>query len=61
MPRKQPPPPLPKLEHWMEHAEHGHGSKGATGQVSTLEATQGKILSQSPTDATRFWWHLFGS
>ena len=21
----------------------------------TLEATQGQILSQSPTDATRFW------
>ena len=27
----------------------------------TLEATQGQILSQSPTDATRFWWHLYGS
>jgi len=27
----------------------------------TLEATQGKISSQSPTDATRFWWHLYGS
>jgi len=24
-------------------------------------ATQGQILSQSPTDATRFWWHLYGS
>jgi len=23
--------------------------------------TQGQILSQSPTDATRFWWHLYGS
>jgi len=22
---------------------------------------QGQILSQSPTDATRFWWHLYGS
>ena len=20
-----------------------------------------QILSQSPTDATRFWWHLYGS
>ena len=28
---------------------------------STLEATHGQILSQSPTDATRFWWHLYGS
>ena len=28
---------------------------------AALEATQGKILSQSPTDATRFWWHLYGS
>ena len=28
---------------------------------ATLEATQGQILSQSPTDATRFWWHLYGS
>ena len=25
------------------------------------QATQGQILSQSPTDATRFWWHLCGS
>ena len=24
----------------------------------TLETTQGQILSQSPTDATRCWWHL---
>jgi len=29
--------------------------------VATLEVTQGQILSQSPTDATRFWWHLYGS
>ena len=28
---------------------------------STLETTQGQILSQAPTDATRFWWHLYGS
>ena len=27
----------------------------------TLEVTQGQILTQSPTDATRFWWHLYGS
>jgi len=25
---------------------------------ATLESTQGQILSQSPTDATRSWWHL---
>jgi len=25
------------------------------------EMTQGQILSQLPTDATRFWWHLYGS
>ena len=24
--------------------------------AATLEATQGQIVSQSPTDATRFWW-----
>ena len=29
--------------------------------VSTLEATQGQILSQSPTDATSGRWHLYGS
>ena len=29
--------------------------------VITLEATEGQILSQSTTDATRFWWHLHGS
>ena len=28
---------------------------------TTLEATHGQILSQFPTDATRFWWHLYGS
>jgi len=27
----------------------------------TLEATQGQILSQSPTDATSSRWHLYGS
>ena len=26
-----------------------------------LETTQGQIVSQSPTDATRIWWHLYGS
>ena len=25
----------------------------------TLEVTQGQILSQSQTDATRFWWHVY--
>jgi len=29
--------------------------------MSTLEVTQGQISSQSPTDATRCWWHLYGS
>jgi len=29
--------------------------------TSTLDATQGQILSQSPTDASGFWWHLYGS
>ena len=28
---------------------------------ATLEATQGEILSQSPTDATQFWWRVHGS
>jgi len=28
---------------------------------TTLEATQGQILNQPPTDATRFLWHLYGS
>ena len=27
----------------------------------TLEATQGQILSSSPTDAARFWWGLYRS
>jgi len=26
--------------------------------LTALEVTQGQILSQSPTDATRFWWEL---
>ena len=25
---------------------------------ATLQVTRGQILSQSPKDATRFWWHL---
>ena len=29
--------------------------------VATLEVTQGQILSQSPTDATRFRWHVYVS
>jgi len=33
----------------------------AVRHLPTLEATQGQILSQSPTDATRFWWRLYGS
>jgi len=39
-------------------------SRGRRGRVrfaAALEATQGQILSQFPTDATRFWWHLYGS
>ena len=28
---------------------------------TTLEATQGQISSQSPTDATQFWWNSYGS
>ena len=28
---------------------------------ATLEATQEQMVSQSPTDTTRFWWHLYGS
>ena len=30
-------------------------------EVRGVESTQGQILSQSPTDTTRFWWHLNGS
>ena len=26
-----------------------------------LEVTQGQIPGQSPTDTTRFWWHLYRS
>ena len=39
-------------------ARRGHG---VAWRETTQEATQGQILSQSPTDATRFWWHLYGS
>ena len=49
------------------HADHGRdcwwlcvhvlppGAASCT--LSTPEITQGQILSQYPTDATRFWWH----
>ena len=32
-------------------------------ELATLEVTQGQgqIISQSPTDATRFRWHLYGT
>jgi hypothetical protein len=28
--------------------------------LAWLEVTQRQISSQSPSDATRFWWHLYG-
>ena len=31
------------------------------GKASGSEVIQGQIVSQSLTDATRFWWHLYGS
>ena len=34
------------------------GRRDRPGSRATLEATQGQILSQSPTDATRFWWRV---
>ena len=37
------------------------GSRRLYSLEATLEGTQGQILSQSPTYATRFWWHLYGS
>ena len=38
-----------------------HSRAPSYSEESTLEVTQGQILSQSLTDATRFWWHLYGS
>ena len=32
----------------------------STVSVTTLETTQGQILSRSPTDAIRFWWQFYG-
>jgi len=38
------------------------GSRGCPAcRAPPLSATQGQILSQSPTDATRSWWHLHGT
>ena len=34
---------------------------GTADALTTLEVTQGQILSQFPTDAARFWWHSYGS
>ena len=40
----------------------GGGRRGrGVGACSTLEVTHGQILSQSPTDATRFRWRLYWS
>ena len=40
---------------WFEmSSEHVHRHLS-----STLEVTQGQILSQSPTDTSRFWWHVY--
>jgi len=42
-------------------SERCHPALASTSHsISTLEVTQGQILSQSPTDATRFWWHMYG-
>jgi len=35
--------------------------QGCRPRLTILEATQGQILSQSPTDATSSRWHLYGS
>ena len=42
-------------------SSHTYEGKHAVCPAPTLEATQGQILSQAATDATRFWWHLYGS
>ena len=46
-----------------EHATLSLGDfiRGFQVTPPTLEATHRQILSQSPTYATRFWWHLYGS
>ena len=55
-------PPTDEELLFVETAELTQKLAAITAQVSsTPEATQGQILSQSPTDATRFWWHLYGS
>ena len=52
-PHARPPPGRCPLHQPCEQAEFRPGA--------SLEATQGQISSQSPTDATRFCWHLYGS
>jgi len=53
----QPPPASPHPDQSSRSPVQRDSENGG----ATLEVTQGQILSQSPTDATRFWWHLYGS
>ena len=52
---------LSRWTHLGEGASASRTCKRPCTRRSTLEVSHGQILSQSPTDATRFWWHLYGS
>ena len=43
------------------YLQHTANPPQPTVRLTTLRVTQGQILSQSPTDVTRFWWLLYGS
>ena len=51
----------PPVDHGLQLLLLRGADDSVSGFDATLEATHGQILSQSPTDATRFWWHLYGS
>ena len=43
------------------YSHQHHSTRHRLPRRTTLEATQGQMSSQSSTDSTRFWWHLYGS
>jgi hypothetical protein len=46
---------------WGSSQRRSVGARHLCVDAATLEATQGRIVSQTLTDATRFWWCFHGS
>ena len=51
------PPSVSQLDRHTNSSTFDHTVHAAT----TLDVTQGQILSQPPVDSVRFWWQWYGS